>query len=432
MKRVGNLWDSLTSTETAYRAIVLGTENKRCSYEVRRRFGYQDADPLHIGVLNPDKCRKEAEKFRGFLLKGWRPSPLTTRHISPPGQKARDLGIPTLNDHIIGWMIIETIRPIIQHGMYEHSYGSIPGRGIDAARKTVERWVQHDKKSKYFVKLDIHRFYANIDHDIIMERFRRVIKDDKVLEVIAKAVNMAPKGVPIGAYPSQWFGNFYLTVLDHYITQQLYKTRRGKRTNYARHYLRYMDDMLLIGSSKSDLAKAIRAISKYCQNELKLEIKHCWEIKKLDEYPVDIIGYRFYQDHTEMRGNIFLHTARLARKIRKNLEERNEVLVQDARGMIALHSWCEKSDCKFFMKKYIIGTVNIKFMMEVISYADKNQLVGNAACVYCNTGGQQGNYHILHGHSRGSVHWRKPVVHTLRGNCVDDYTQLDFWTFIPD
>lgn len=432
MKRVGNLWETLTSTNTAYRAITLGTENKRCSYEVRRRFGYRDADPLHIGVLNPDKCKKEAEKYSSILRNGWKPAPLTKKHISPPGQKPRDLGIPTINDHIIGWMIIETIRPVILRGMYEHSYGSIPGRGIDAARRTAERWVQHDKKSKYFVKLDIHHFYASIDHDIIMERFRRVIKDEAVLEVIAKSVSMCPKGVPIGAYPSQWYGNFYLTGLDHHITQQLYKTRRGKRTNYVRHYLRYMDDMLLMGSSKSDLEKAVRAIIKYCRDNLKLEIKSCWEIKRLDEYPVDIVGYRFYRDHTEMRGNIFLHTARLARKIHKNLEKRNKVLVLDAQSMISLYSWCEKSDCKYFIEKYITGIVNIKFMMEVISYADKNQLVGNAACVYCNPGRQQGNYHILYGRSRGSVRWRKPVVPVVRCDCMDDYTQLDFWTFVPD
>lgn len=431
MKRVGNLWNTLTSIETASNAIILGTENKRCSYEVRRRFGYQDSNPLHIGVLCPEKCENEAKVFSNILIEGWKPSPLKYRHIEPPGQKPRDLGIPTITDHIVGWMIIETIRPIIIRGMYKHSYGSIPGRGIDAARKSVERWAQHDKKAKYFVKLDIHHFYANIDHRILMERFRHVIKDEAVLQVISKAVGMTESGVPIGAYPSQWFGNMYLTGLDHYVTQQLYKTRRSKRTNYVRHYLRYMDDMLLMGSSKSDLEKAVRAISKYCRDMLALEIKPCWEIKKLDEYPIDIIGYRFYRDHTEMRGNIFLHTARLARKIRKNLESRQKVLIQDARGMVSLYSWCEKSDCKFFMEKYITNTINIKFMMEVISYADKHQLVGNAACVFCGPGEKSGSYHILYGHSRGAVRWRKPEP-LLQCNCVDDYAQLDFWSLFED
>ena len=69
--------------------------------------------------------------------------------------------VPKYYEQVVHHMVVNTLRPIIEHGMYEHSYGSIPGRGIDAARKTMEKWIRLDEKAKYFVKLDIRKFYEH-------------------------------------------------------------------------------------------------------------------------------------------------------------------------------------------------------------------------------------------------------------------------------
>lgn len=326
-------------------------------------------------------------------------------------------------------MLIQSIHDIIMRGMYEHSYGSIPKRGIDAARKTVEKWVRLDEKAKYFVKLDIRKFYEHIDQGLLKTAFRRVIKDDRLLEVIDNVIDCVPSGVPIGTYTSQWFANFFLQPLDHHIKEDMCKLRRGKRTNWVTHYLRYMDDMLLIGTSKRDIEKAVREIMRYCRNILHLEIKPCWEIRRIamdskdvasGVAPIDIVGYRFYRDHTEVRGSIFLHTSRLATKIEKRLKERNEVLLRDAEGMVSLCGWFSHADSKHFIEQYIKPRINLKLMREVISYASKHGIVGEAACVFCHQRERDGVYQILYGRSGGAARRRLCV----QGDYVGDVLPL--------
>lgn len=416
MKRIGGLWEDFCSLRNATEAIDNGTVNKRSDYVVRRKLGYDDKDSLHNGSLCPAKVKKQALTLVETVEVDWQPSPMRSMVIRPPRGKERKIMCPALTDHFVHWMLIQTIRPCLMRGMYRHSYGSIPGRGIDGARRTVERWVQHDKSAKYFVKLDIRKFYESIDQSILKEQFRHIIKDDRILTIIDKTIEMVPNGVPIGAYPSQWLGNYYLQPLDHFILQKLYKSRRGKRINFIRHYLRYMDDLLLIGSSKRDLEKSVRAIIAFCRETLLLQIKPAWEIKtiaekKVDDQgkkisiphvaPIDICGYRFYKDHTEVRSSIFLHTSRLAAKVAKSLEIDRSVLLFHAQGLVSLCGWFSHSDSEYFLRHYINAKVNVNFLKEVISYADKNRVIGDAARIYCQQRGRDGGYQILYGCSGG-------------------------------
>lgn len=436
MKRVGDLWDKFCSIKTATSAIAYGTQNKRQDYIVRRKFGYMDDLPEHVGALDPAKVKKQAQRIVQTIEEGWHPSPMRHKTLAPPGGKRREIDCPTLNDHFVHWMLILTVKDIIMRGMYKHTYGSLPGRGIDGARRTIERWVQHDTKSKYFVKLDLKKYYSSIDHDLLKAEYRRIIKDPRMLEVIDRIIDMIPSGVPIGAYCSQWNGNFFLQTFDHYVVQNLYKTRRGKRISYIRHYLRYMDDMLLMGSSKRDLEKAVREIIRYCDAELHLQIKPTWEIKQIADRkfdasgkrinlpgvaPIDICGYRFYREYTEVRSSIFLHASRLARKTAKRMAEKGYVLLHDAQSLVSLCGWFVHADSEYFLSHYINDKVSINFLEEVISYASKNGIVGDAARIY--VGEREGfrNPHILYGCSGGETRRRNRI----QRYCVDYELPLD-------
>lgn len=395
-----------------------GTQNKRTDRTVRRILGYYDDLPEHQGKLDPVKVKKYAKKITNSLTDDWKPSPMRHLIVKPIYGKKRDIDCPSLADHIIHWMLMQTIHDAVMRGMYEHSYGSIPGRGIDAARKTVEKWVRQDEKAKYFVKLDIRKFYESIDHDYLKASFRRIIKDVRVLNVIDAVIDCVPAGVPIGTYTSQWFANYYLQPLDHHIMQDMFKLRRGKRTNWVAHDLRYMDDILLLGTSKRDLGKAVREIIRFCAAELKLEIKPCWEIRRIATdsndvgsgiAPIDIVGYRFYRDHTEVRDGIFLHTSRLAAKIEKRLRDKGMVMLRDAMAIVSLCGWFSHADSKHFIDTYIKPRIDLRFMREVISYASKNGIVGETARVFCHQRQGDSPYQILYGHSGGA---------TRRRNCL--------------
>ena len=380
MKRYKNLWEKFCTYENAVKAIKLGTKHKKQNYRVKKLVCYDDVE--HNSELDPFKVDELARELVCMLEKDiWNPS--SCRHITkyfPSTGKTREIDCPRLLDHIVQWMLILAIEEPLCRGMYKFSCGSIPKRGIEYARKHIESWVRKDNKSAWFVKLDIKKFYESVDHNILKSMFRRVIKDERVLNVIDKVVDTVEHGLPIGSYTSQWFANFMLQGIDHYIKEQLYKTRRGKRVNHIRHYVRYMDDMLLIGASKSDLNKSVNSIIDKLKSELNLTIKPCWEIKSTKQYPVDMIGYRFFKHYTEMRGKIFLHTKRLAKKIYKAKRKTGKTSLYHAQSMVSLIGWAKHCDSQCFIKKYINPFVNIKDMEEVISNENKKHSITASTC----------------------------------------------------
>lgn len=371
MKRYKNIWEKFYTIENAITAIELGTQHKRMARVVRRKLGYSKAEiqayPTLLYSLDPKKVRAVAEQILGTISRDWKPQPC--RHITKRSQttgKIREIDCPNLQDHIVHWMLILAIKPAIMRGMYKYSCGSISGRGIDYARKTLEKWVQQ-KDSVYFVKLDIKKFYHNIDHDILKALFRRILKDKRILTVINAVIDSLPKGLAIGNYTSQWFANFYLQTLDHFILQKNYKMRRGKRVNYVKHYLRYMDDMILIGSSKRDLEKTVKSVSEFALQNLNVVVKPTWEIKKFADYKLDAIGYRFSKESTTVRKVIFLHAKRLAKRIYKMKQKKGFIIPRNAQAMESLLGWFSHSDSKYFRSVYIEPYINEKEILEVIS-----------------------------------------------------------------
>ena len=209
-------------------------------------------------------------------------------------------------------------------GMYAHSYGSIPGGGIHKGKRYLNRVIKgslhHDKAAiKYFAKLDVKKCYPSIDHEILKEKLREKFRGRLFLSlafaVIESYEEMPGKGLPIGYATSQWFCNFLLTPLDHFIKQEL----------GIKHYVRYMDDMVLAGRNKKKLNKAVYAISNHL-DEIGLTLKENHQVFRFDYIDkrgkrrgrdLDFLGFRFFRNKTIMRKRIALSIMRQVRKIKK-------------------------------------------------------------------------------------------------------------------
>lgn len=422
MKRVGHLWEKFCSIETATEAIYRGTQNKRKDRVVVRMFGYTRCSPDHPeGSLDPVKVHDYAVRLVNELeTDRWRHRPGKKRHIVSSG-KEREIEIARLKDHIVQWMAMLTIEDLELKKMYRHSCGNLPRRGIEDARKTVEKWVRSGD-CRFFVKLDIRHFYRTVNLNKLRDLLRSHIKDRRFLSIMDQIVYSSeewqsllddPRNLAIGYYSSPWFANIYLTPLDNFVTGELYKERRGKRIHYVKHFLRYVDDLLLMGSSRSDLKKAIKKIMDFCRNTLDVEIKKAWEICEVAELlppdekgrakikpgtkQVDIVGYTFTTTSTRVRDGNFLKIRRLAKRIRKRLTEKGYVVLRNAQAMLSRVGWFSHADSKHFFELYIKPFVNISFIKEIVSYADKNRIVGKTSRIYCIPRGGQGRYHILYG-----------------------------------
>ncbi len=417
MKRAGYIWEKFCTVENATKAIYRGTENKRKDRVVVRLFGSGSAS--HTGELDPDKVRRYAEKLVECLESGnWHHQEGLKKPIVSGG-KAREIEIAKLQDHFIQWMAILAIEDLLLKKMYRYSCGNVPGRGIEYARKTVEKWARSGD-CKYFVKLDIRHFYQNIDAARLASIIHGMIKDKRFLSVIDEIIYSTAvpaedgtmRGLAIGYYSSPWLANTYLNSLDRFITSDLYKERRGKRVHYVKHYLRNVDDLLLMGNSKSDLKKAVKQVIVFCKENLGLEIKPAWEICAIGTMTtdgngkqivapgtkkIDIVGYTFTTTTTTVRDYNFLRCRRLAKTIAKRLEERNVVFLRNARALESRCGWFSHADSAYFFKNYIDPYIDRNFIKEVISYADKNGIIGDAARVYCRQRGDEGGYYILYG-----------------------------------
>lgn len=390
MKRFGNLWPNVITVGNGVRSIIEGTRFKR---------GHRDVQwllyPPEIVKLKPElfhrvdeeKAREYAERLVDALAtKTWRhKTPKNRRQYcrnraSSKG-KWRDLYIPVLDDHIVAHMVMNVSMPAFTRGMHPHCCGSVPGRGIKHVNKTVKRWMLNDKACRYFVKLDIRHFFDNINREILFETLKSKIKDPDILWAFEQIMDSAPVPCPVGYYTSPWFANLYLEKFDWFVEQNLYKERRGKRIKYVRHYLRYVDDVLLIGTSKGDLVRAVSAIKQYLLDNYGLEIKDCWEIKPIGKhdsidwtlkpgtYWCDIGGYKFCKDSTILRDGIFLSARRLSHKMHKQgyYTEHQSFSINSRVG------WAQHCDSRNFIRDDIEKYVDISTARRIVSNVGKSK-----------------------------------------------------------
>ena len=284
--------------------------------------------------------------------------PKTKIRKDPSSGKERVIKVvPFFPDGIMQQLAKDAMHDILMRGMDHWSCASIPGRGNMRAIKHTKRILRKDPKhTKYCAKLDIHHYYASIDVDELMRMFRRKIKDERFLRFIEAIFRSDPDGgLAIGYYLNQWAANFYLQGLDRYI----------RNLDGVHHYVRNMDDMVLYGSNKRKLHKAVDSISEYIAFGMNLELKDNWQVFPVDSRSVDFVGYRFYHDHTILRKRNFLRFIRTCRKVRKLIEEGKEISVHLAASLMARAGQLKHCDSQHILEKYLYP-IDVKMIKGII------------------------------------------------------------------
>lgn len=277
-------------------------------------------------------------------------------------RKQRVILVPTMREQVIHHMVVNVLKPIFMKSMYEHSYGSIPGRGAHSGKKHIEKWIRNGGKNvKYVLKMDIKKYFDSIPHDILKVKLAKLIHDQEFLTVLYEIVDATgtDKGIPIGFYTSQWFANWYLTELDHYIKEEL----------GADYYVRYVDDMVIYGSNKRKLHKMREKIEEYLKVKLGLRMKENWQIYLFDYVDkegnhrgrdLDFMGFRFYRDRTILRKSIMYKATRKA----KRLGRKARITIYDCRQMLSYLGWLDCTDTYTMYLRFIKPYVNFGYLKE--------------------------------------------------------------------
>lgn len=351
IKSYNHLWEQFISDENIKLAIINSSKGKRGRKLVKKIYE------------NPDKwiprIREYAENFNNCYHKPIQIYDGITR-------KQRVIIVPKYKEQIIHHMAVNVLKPIFEHGMYEHSYGSLPNRGAHKGMKQIKKWIKHDTKNvKYCLKMDIRKFFDSIPHNIIKSKLALLIHDIKFLNLLYEIIDVIDNGLPLGFYTSQWFTNWYLQDLDHYIKEEL----------GAVHYIRYMDDMVIFGSNKRKLHQVRENISEYLNEKLGVKLKDNWQvfrfdyIKKEKHYGrcLDFMGFKFYRNKVILRRTIMLKATRKAKKISK----KDKVTIYDIRQMLSYLGWIDCTDTYGMYEKWIKPYVNFKYCKKRLSNYDK-------------------------------------------------------------
>lgn len=162
-------------------------------------------------------------------------------------------------ERVIQWAVLQVISPILLRQLIYDTYSAIPDRGIHLAFKRVRSDIQSDVEgTKYCLKMDVKKFYPSIDREILLNDYHRIFKDEGLLWYLDLNITKSPDtGIPIGNYLSQFSGNFYLSPFDHWI----------KEVKGVKYYYRYMDDIVILHSSKEYLQELKWEIIKYMREE---------------------------------------------------------------------------------------------------------------------------------------------------------------------
>lgn len=319
---------------------------------MKSSLGKRDQKRVKNIILNIDLYAKKVQKL--LIDKTYSPSEYDVKLIyDGSNKKERTIYKPRyFPDQIIHWALMLQLQPIIMKGMYAYSCGSVPGRGTSYGQKALRKWLDKDyKNTKYCLKMDISKFYPSVDNRLLKRLFRNKIKDKNCLWLIDSIIE-SNQGLPIGNYTSQWFSNFFLQELDHLIKEKL----------GVKYYLRYVDDLVLLGTNKKKLHKVRLVVSKYLQT-LNLRLKDNWQVFKVNSRDIDFLGFRFFRDKTILRKR---NALRIRRRIKK-IYRKGFLNYRDACAIISYWGWIKRSDSYNFYHKRVKVFIDINTAKKVVS-----------------------------------------------------------------
>jgi len=326
MKRLGNVFDK-----------ICGIKNLRTAHQKASK-GKSHYRLVKWVNAHSDKALSELHET---LINGtYKVSEYKVRTLNDRGKERTLMALPYYPDRIIQWAVMLRLGGTLNKSFNGISCASIKGRGTHYAKKMVETWLREDAAgTKYCLKLDVKKFYDNIDHGVLKQKLRTKIKDGKLLELLDTIIDSMPdgKGIPIGSLLSQNFANFYLTSLDNMLKHEL-------KVKYA---VRYMDDIVVLGETKEELHELFQRIKSHLET-LKLTVKENWQVFPVDVRGIDFVGYRIFRDYVLLRKSIckrFKHRALLLKR-GKNVE-------RNMAAMAAYNGWLKHCDSHRLGIKYL-------------------------------------------------------------------------------
>jgi len=288
MKSHGGMFPAIYDFENLYRAHLKARLGKRTRPSVMQFDRNLEANLIQL----------QNELVWGEYKTG----PYHRFHVLEP--KRREIASVPYRDRVVQHSLIAQLEPIWEPLFIDHSYACRTGRGMhkgaDAAQHML-RCVSRQYARLYVLKADISKYFASVNHAVLKAILRKKIRCNQTYDLCAGIIDagshpdaITATGMPIGNLTSQLWANIYLHELDKYVKHEV----------KARHYVRYMDDFVIVHTDKDWLHEARRKIETYLLNALGLKTNsktQVFPVSKSNGRGLDFLGFHLWPTHRRLR-----------------------------------------------------------------------------------------------------------------------------------
>jgi RNA-directed DNA polymerase len=248
---------------------IVSTESIADAWKkVKSNKGAPGVDGVKISEF-PKWAKRRWKQIREQLVDGsYEPSPALRVEIPKESGGVRLLGIPILMDRVIMQSIAKVLGYKFNHTFSSSSFGYRPGCSVQQAARQAQQFFQQGYR--YQVDIDLEKFFDTVNHDVLMERLKRKVKDKGLLQLLGKffragvmvdgRLQPTKCGVPQGSPVSPILSNILLDDLDKELE------KRGHK------FIRYADDLAIFVKSKRAGERVLTSVSRYLEQVLKVKV----------------------------------------------------------------------------------------------------------------------------------------------------------------
>ena len=250
---------------------------------------------------------------------------------------------------VINCAAYNVLWPIYSRSFYEHSYGSIPGKGSVNACKQIQQWLRKAQASSikgwWIGKADIAKFFFRVPHEVQLRELGKPLDDPDMMwfletsihgdgrptglplefSDVAEAERIFGIGMPVGSLISQMTANVVLTPMDHFM----------KREVRIPYYARYMDDMFLMAPSREQVWDAIYRMDGFLRDRMGLQLNNKTAVMPYDA-GFEFVGRVLRPDRIDVRKSSALQMKKHLRYVREAYG-RGEVPLEYAKSVMVCY-----------------------------------------------------------------------------------------------
>ena len=283
MKKCSVTYDDIISVENvlcAWREFVKGKRNKKDVQEFQLRL-MDNILSLHYELVSETYTHGPYEAF----------------NISDP--KPRSIHKATVRDRLLHHAVYRILYPYFDRTFIADSFSCRKGKGMHRALKRFKNYTgsvsNNDTRTCWILKCDIKKFFASIDHCVLLSILRRYITDERVFSLLTNIVGSFETrygvGLPLGNLTSQLLTNVYMNEFDQWM----------KHVMKVKYYIRYADDFVILSHDRDYLLELLPKIGMFLEEELKLNLHPDKVFIKTLASGIDFLGWVHFPNHRVLR-----------------------------------------------------------------------------------------------------------------------------------